>query len=360
MAEHSAADRTEKPTPERLRKARQEGQVAQSQEVSAALIMVILVIVLAVLAPSMGEAFRVMVVEGLCAGADVPSGGEIFRRFLPHQAAAALGQMTPVLVVCGLMSCFSSVIVSGLTYSPKVLKLDWSKINPAKGIKNVISMESLMRLLMSVLKMTAIGIICYLYVRDNVNAIFELRWASSPVRMGVGIASLVFGLMVRVCIMMLVIAGIDYAFQKWNLLKKMRMTKQEVKEERKQYEVAPEIKGRIRQIQMEMVRKRMLQDVPTADVVVTNPTHYAVALKYDMDAMDAPIVVAKGPDELAKRIKDIAREHQVPIVERPVLARSLYAACEIGKPIPSNLFVAVAEVLAMIYKLRKKRQKKHV
>ncbi len=360
MAEHSAADRTEKPTPERLKKARKEGQVAQSQEVSSALITAMLVIVLAVLAPSLCEMFRVMIVEGIHAGSIGPSGGEVFRQFLPRQFSAAMGQMTPILVVCGLMSCFSSIIVSGITYSPKSLKIDWGHVNPAKGIKNIISMESLMRLLMSILKMTAIGIICYLYLRDNVNTILELRWVSSPVRMGVGIASLVFGLMVRVCILLLVIAGIDYAFQKWNLLKKLRMTKQEVREERKQYEVAPEIKGRIRQIQYEMVRKRMLQDVPQADVIVTNPTHYAVALKYDMDRMDAPVVVAKGPDELAKRIKDIGREHQVPIIERPVLARALYAACEIGKPIPSNLFVAVAEVLAMIYKLRKKRQKKHV
>ncbi|MBN1554648.1 MAG: flagellar biosynthesis protein FlhB [Phycisphaerae bacterium] len=359
MAEHSAADRTEKPTPERLRKARKEGQVAQSQEVSSALITIIVVVVLAVLAPNMGKAFYTMVTQGISAAAEGPSGGEVFKRYFHLQASEALVQMAPLLVVCGLMSCFSSVIVSGLTYSPKVLKLDWSKINPAKGVKNVISLQSLMRLFMAILKMTVIGIICYLYLNENISTMLELRWAS-PVRAAAGIASLIFGLMVRVCVMLLIIAGIDYVFQKWNLMKKLRMTKQEVKEERKQYEVAPEIKGRIRQIQYEMVRKRMLQDVPTADVVVTNPTHYAVALKYDMEAMDAPIVVAKGPDELAKRIKDIAREHQVPIIERPVLARALYSACEIGHPIPSNLFVAVAEVLAMIYKLRKKRRKKYV
>jgi flagellar biosynthetic protein FlhB len=360
MAEHSAADRTEKPTPERLKKARQEGQVAQSQEVSSALITTILLVVLAVLMPGIGSALSTMVAEGIRAGAEGPSGGEIFRRLFYSQASQALVQMAPILVVCGLMSCFSSVIVSGLTFSPKSLKIDWSRVSPAKGIKNVISLQSLMRLFMSLLKMTAIGIICYLYLRDNISTMIDLRWSDSPVRMAVSIGSLIFGLMIRVCIMMLIIAGIDYAFQKWNLLKKLRMTKQEVKEERKQYEVAPEIKGRIRQLQFEMVRKRMLQDVPTADVVVTNPTHYAVALKYDMKTMDSPVVVAKGPDELAKRIKDIARENQVPIIERPVLARALYAACEIGSPIPSNLFVAVAEVLAMIYKLRKKRQRKHV
>lgn len=356
MADHSAADRTEKPTPERLRKARQEGQVAQSQEVSSALVIVILVVMLAVLAPNLAGAFCHMVTESLHAAAEGPAGGEVFRNYFHHQASVALAQTAPLLVVCGLMSCFSCVIVSGLTYSPKALKIDWSQLNPAKGIRQVVSLEALMRLLLALAKMIAVGIVCWLYLRDQTRTLLELRW-TQPRQTAVAIASLVFGLMIRVCVLLLVLAGLDYAFQKWNLLKKLRMTKQEIKEERKQYEVAPEIKSRIRQIQIQMVRKRMLQDVPKADVVVTNPTHYAVALQYDMQTMDSPIVVAKGQDELACRIRQIAREHQVPIVERPVLARALYASCEVGRPIPSSLFVAVAEVLAMIYKLRKKRQK---
>jgi flagellar biosynthetic protein FlhB len=134
------------------------------------------------------------------------------------------------------------------------------------------------------------------------------------------------------------------------------MSKQEIKEEHKQYEGSPEVRGRIRQLQYEMVNRRMLQDVPQADVVIANPTHFAVALKYDPGKMDAPLVLAKGPDELAKKIKEIAKEHNVPIVERPELARALYASVEVGQPVPEQLFVAVAEVLAMIYRLRRKRR----
>jgi flagellar biosynthetic protein FlhB len=357
MPDQPAGDRTEKPTPERLRKARREGQVAQSQEVGSALITGMVVVMLVMLGPAMCSWFSNMIREGINAGASGPAGGEVFRQFMHMQAAEMLGYLAPILIVCGAMSCFASVLVGGFVFSPKALKLDWNRVNPVKGIKNVISLQALVRLLMSILKMTVIGVVCYLYVRERSEVIVALRWAT-PAEAMRNIGSLVAGLMFRVCIALLIIAGLDFAFQKWNWYKKLRMTIQEVKEERKQYEVAPEVKGRIRQIQIEMVRRRMLQDVPTADVVVTNPTHVAVALKYEMETMDAPVVLAKGPDELCARIKEIAREHDVPIIERPVLARTLYASCEVGQAIPSDMFVAVAEVLAMIFRMKKKRRKK--
>jgi len=167
------------------------------------------------------------------------------------------------------------------------------------------------------------------------------------------LARLVFGLLVRVTVGMVVIAGADLLYQKWHYYSKMRMTKQEVREEQRQYEASPELKGRIRRAQHEMVRRRMLQEVPKADVVLANPTHVAVAIRYDRKAGGAPIVVAKGADLVSEKIKEIARAHNVPVLTRPSLARAIYSSADVGQPIGPDLFVAVAEVLAMIYRMRR-------
>ncbi len=356
MADSPASEKTEQATPERLRKAREEGRVAQSQEVPSAMITGGVLIVMVLYGSDMLGWFRLLVTEALLGVSGGPNGEEIFCDFLQKKGLEALVLMTPFLILCGAVSCFSSVIVSGLTYSPKALKFDFSRVNPMKGFKNVISGKAVVRLLTSLVKMIALGVICYLYMRDNMQAIILLRWAS-PAEAMFGIAELILGLMIRVVISLFVIGGLDFAYQKWTHSKDLRMTLQEVKQERKQYEVSPEMKRKMRMIQMEMTRKRMLQDVPTADVVLANPTHYAVALKYDRKTMAAPVVVAKGPDLLAQKIKQIAKENGVPVIEKPALTRALYAAVDIGQPVPSHMFIAVAEVLAMIFRLRKKRKR---
>lgn len=349
-------DKTEQPTAERLRKARQEGQVPQSQEVGSALVMGMLTVGLILLAPGLLDWFSTTVADGIRAGAGVPVGSVTFGTFLRAKTLAAMKQVAPLMIGCVVVGCFSNVLVSGLTYSPKALKLDLSRIDPVKGFKNLISVQALAKLGMSILKLLIIGTICWMYFSNQLASIIEMRWMSLP-EVAVRLGTLLMGLMLRICAVMLVIALVDMAFQKWNFIRKMKMTKQEVKEERKQHEVSSEVRGKIRQVQSEMARKRMLADVPDADVIVTNPTHVAVALKYDQETMSAPVVLAKGKDHIAQTIKDIARKHDVPIMERPVLARGLYKACEIGQPIPSQLFVAVAELLAMVYKLRRKRKR---
>lgn len=359
MADKPASEKTEQATPERLRKAREKGQVAQSQEVPSAIITGGVLVILALNGPAMLGWFRKMLAEALLTPTATTDSQGVFCDFLRTRGMESLVIIMPFLIICGVLSMASSVAISGLTFSPKVLKIDWSKVNPIKGFKNIISAKAVVRLIMSLLKMSVLGTICYLYIQDETLAIVHLRWAS-PAQAIVGIAGLILGLMTRVVVALFVIGGIDYVYQKWTHSKDMRMTRQEVKEERKQYEGSPEIKRKVRMIQMAMTSKRMLQAVPSADVVITNPTHFAVALQYDRKTMASPIVLAKGPDLLAQRIKGIAREHGVPIVERPALARSLYAAVEVGQPIPSNLFVAVAEVLAMIVRLRKKRKSKRV
>lgn len=353
MPESSASEKTEKATPERQRKAREEGRVAQSQEVPSAMITGGVLLLLALYGAEMLGWFRGLLSEAMLLVGGGPNGEQLFCDFMRVKGMESLMLITPFLILCGSISCFSSIVVSGLTFSPKALKFDFGRVNPIKGFKNVVSGKALVRLITALIKMVVIGTICYLYIRDNTQAIILLRWAN-PVGAMSGIAGLIFGLVLRVVMALFVIGGLDLAYQKWTHAKELRMTLEEVKQERKQYEVSPEIKRKMRMIQIESVRKRMLQEVPTADVVLANPTHFAVALKYDREKMAAPIVVAKGPDLLAQKIKEIAKKHGVPIVEKPTLARALYAAVEIGHPVPSDLFVAVAEVLAMIFRLRKK------
>ena len=355
MPGQSAADKTEKATPERLKKARQEGQVPASQEVPSAMILTAVLISLSVVMPKFIMWCKQTVILGFTAGAGGVESHETASQFLWESTSSMLQIIVPVLVIIAVVSVASSIMVSGLNYAPKALKWNFSRVSPIKGMKNVISMKSLVKLGMSLIKLFFIGTICYLYFMDNIDTLLKLRWCS-PLGMMSEIGALCIGVLVRIIIAMIIIAAVDFVYQKWNHGKELRMTKQEVKEERKQYETNPEIKGKMRSIQMQMSQKRMLADIPTADVVVCNPTHFSVAIKYDPDITPVPLVVAKGPDLLAQKIKEIARENNVPVVERPPLARALYAAVEVGQPVPNELFVAVAEVLAMIIKLKQKRK----
>ena len=252
------------------------------------------------------------------------------------------------------VSVFASFIASGWAFAPQAVKMRMSRISPVEGMKQLISLQGFVRMLVSVAKAALIMLIVYIYLRDRVGEYLALRWAS-PAGLISATGELVLGVAGRIAIGLAAIAGFDVVFQRWRYHRDLRMTREEVKEERKQHEVSPEVRNKIRGVQMEMARKRMLQEVPKADVVVTNPTHVAVALQYDAETMAAPVVLAKGGDMLCQKIKEIARTHDVPVVERPELARTLYAAVDVGHPIPETLFVAVAEVLAMIYRLRRKR-----
>jgi flagellar biosynthetic protein FlhB len=210
-------------------------------------------------------------------------------------------------------------------------------------------------LLVSIAKLAVILVIVYAYLRGKLDVCLSLRHATPDGALA-EMARLVFGVVARIAVALLAIAALELLFQRWKYKHDLRMTRQEVLEERRRHEISPQLRSRIRTVQIEMARKRMLQEVPSADVVVTNPTHVAVALRYDAGEMDAPQVIAKGGDFLCEKIKEIARANDVPIVQRPALARTLYETVELGESIPETLFVAVAEVLAMIYRLRRKRQ----
>jgi len=354
MPEKPASERTEEATPERLKKAREEGQVPQSRELPSAIMIGVLLLSLGLFGGGMfrwlaaevrwGVTIRPLGLAGQCA---LPAA-------LGLKAASALWATAPFLAVAAAASLFGSLLTSGWAFAPKAAQVRFDRISPVTGLKTLFSARSLVRLLISLLKLSVILGIVYFYLSDKLAACCALRWTTAG-GTAVGISRLVVGLMGRIALAIFAIAGIDVLYQRRKYRKELRMTRQEVKEERKQHEISPELRGRIRGIQIEMVRKRMLQEVPTADVVITNPTHVAVALRYDAESMEAPQMVAKGADLLCEKIKEIARAHGVPIVYRPELARAIYAAVEVGQSIPEVLFVAVAEVLAMIYRLRRRR-----
>jgi flagellar biosynthesis protein FlhB len=262
--------------------------------------------------------------------------------------------MLPILLglmTAGIVGC---VAVSGFNFAPNALKLNLMALNPFKGMGNLFSSRSAVTLLVSILKLIVVIVIAYIFLRDQIATITNLRWAWSE-QILVAVAQLIFGVWIRLTIAILIIAIAEALYQKWKYINDLKMTKQEVKEEHKMEEGSPEVKRRIRVLQYEMSVNRLLQEVPKANVILVNPTHVAVALKYDAKKMEAPLLVAKGGDHLCEKIKEIGRSYGVPIIHRPELARSIFANVEPGQAIPEALYVAVAEVLAMIYRLRHRR-----
>lgn len=349
MADGSA-DKNLPPTAERLKKARQQGQVPMSTEVASAMMIAALLIVLAMMSPSLGRFFSGQVTEALSFKYQ-PMQTEDFANVMRAKVYQGFGALAPFLLGAMVASVAGSVLVSGWSLSPKAAGIKLSRLNPFTGFKELISAKSFMNLLMSLVKLTVILLIVYDYLRDKLGTCLALMEMPAQAIMA-AIGSVVFGVAVRICLAMMVIAAADMVYQRWKYKRDLKMSLQDVKDERKNHDGNPQIKSRIRSVQVEMVRKRMLQAVAEADVVLVNPTHVAVALKYDTDAMAAPTVMAKGGDLLCEKIKEIARAHRVPIVHRPELARAIFKTCEINEPIPEVLFVAVAEVLAMIYRMQ--------
>jgi len=265
--------------------------------------------------------------------------------------------LLPIFIAIAVISIASNVAQGGLAVSPESLKFKFNKLNPVEGVKKIFSKNGLVNLAKSLVLITAIGIVSWQVVRDHMTlfprlVLMDVRqifyWATT----------ISFKILMRVTVLMIVVAIADYIFQKYQFKQQLKMTKQEIRDEYKEMEGDPTTKRRIRRIQLELARKRMMNDVPTADVVITNPTHYAAALSYKMDSMAAPKVIAKGANLVAQRIKDIAREHDIPIVENKPLAQALYKTVKIGDYIPMNLYKAVAEILAYVFKARNMYQQR--
>ncbi len=348
-------DKTEAPTPRRREEAREEGQVARSMELGSAMVLVTALLLIKAFGPSMVGCLKGITIDSLTY---FPSRdftingvtGYLARLLLQTGTAVA-----PLLIGVAVVGFLSSALQVGLVFSPKALQFKAERINPLTGIARMFSAKAGVELLKSIAKILIVGYIVFSFLRAKHADIQSLVGGDYLTSCTV-IGGLTWALLMRSALCLFVIAALDYIFQKSQLEKQLRMTKQEVKEDYKRTEGDPLLRSRIRQKQREMSGQRMMLEVPKADVVVTNPTHYAVALKYDSGSSAAPIVVAKGQRLIAQRIKDIATEAHVPIVENVQLARALYASVEVGQEIPADLYQAVAEILAYVYKLSHRLQ----
>lgn len=356
MPDQPAAEKTEQPTPRKLRKAQERGQVAQSRELAAAVTLLVLLLALAVLAPGLFRWSKSQLESGLSIGTtDALSSPEALLNVL-HRNLIDIAIVTlPLFAALSLAGIFTSIAVGGLAFTPGGLRFNWNAVNPAHVVQSLFSKRSLVRLLASILKLFFVSIIVWFYLRNKLEALAALRWAWSNEIMA-AMAKIIFGLGLRVGLAILIIGLADAFYQKWQHVQELKMTRQEVKQERKDTEGAPEIKARIRRIQFEMSMRRLRQEIPKASVILVNPTHVAVALKYEARTMEAPVLLAKGADHLAERIIGIGRSYGIPIVRRPQIARAIYATVKPGQPIPESLYMAVAEVLAMIYRLRHEKR----
>lgn len=353
-------EKTEEPTQKKLTDARKEGQVAKSQELSHAINLVVVFVLLRIVGFYMGTRFMEMftwVYEGI-PSTIVQTGGNLsvrdFCNYINRCALQLLLILLPVLLTGFTVSVIVNLVQVKWAPTAKPLAPKFNKLSPLSGVKRLFSMEKLFELLKSVVKIFVIGYMAYITLRDKVGMILLLENIS--LKEGVGLVlETVLDMGFRIAILYIVVGVADYAYRKWKFHKDMMMTKQEVKDEYKNSEGDPQIKGKIRQKMREVSQRRMMQAIPQADVVITNPTHFAVALKYDLEIATAPIVVAKGADLLAQKIKDIARENEVEIVENKPLARMIYHNVELGSMIPPELYQAVAEVLAFVYNVKEQK-----
>lgn len=354
MAEQPVAEKTYHPTFRKLQKARERGHLPQSQELMSVATLLVLVAMVTLLGPSLVRWFIVQIRHGLSCENVVFSDPEAFIAFINGKIIDLILVILPVLAALFVSAVLAGIVVSGFNFSPGAIELKFNKLNPVTGFSNLVNVRSFVKLLTSILKLLCVALVVWFYIRSRLDVFAKLRWTWSTEILAVT-ARLILGLLIRVSVVMLIIALGDVIFQKWKYIHDLKMTRQEVKQDRKDTEGSPEVKGRIRRIQIEMASRRMLREVPKASVVLVNPTHVAVALRYDSKQMDAPIMVAKGADHLAERIREIARAYGIPIVRRPELARTIYSTVKPGNPIPEALYVAVAEVLGMIYRLRRKK-----
>ncbi|AHC14600.1 flagellar biosynthesis protein FlhB [Salinispira pacifica] len=348
--------RTEEPTEQKIRKAREDGKVAKSQDVSSTIVLLGSIAVLAFFGRGMFNTMQDMVKYylGFVANPPVEGSGVLFRAFFSFFLRLTL----PVAITAFVMAILGNLIQVGFLFTTKPLKPDFKKIAPnfPKYFKRtLLSTEALFNLSKSIVKVVIVVSISFFNVFIRLEEITGL--VRRPFMEGVFlVADIAFLIILEAAIVMLIFSLIDYWFQRKQHRESLKMTKQEVKEERKNFEGDPQVKARLKERMREILQSNMMRKVPEADVVVTNPTHFAVALEYQKESMNAPMVTAKGQDHIAQRMKAIAAEHQVPVMENKPLARALYADVEIGDQIPAQHYQAVAELLKMVYRMNNQKE----
>ncbi len=351
MAEESFQEKTEQATPKRREESAKKGQVAKSQELNSAVVLMSALGGLYMLGGMMYRDLSGFTIDILSSPHTVDvSLGNIWNLAVTW-AMFYFGVSGPIMLVLATAALVVSVSQVGFTINEEALSLKLQRLDPIAGAKRLISKRSLVELVKGLLKIGIVGYVSYITITP------ELGTMATLLDVGIGstfayIAMMIMRVGFRTALILLILAVLDYAYQRWEHNNSIKMTKQEVKEEQKQTEGDPQVKMRIRSLQREAARRRMMDEVPEADVVITNPTHFAIAVKYDPEMMAAPMVVAKGQNLVAQKIKEIARKNDIPCVENKPLAQTLFKAAEIGQEIPRDLYKAVAEVLAYVFRLR--------
>jgi len=350
-------ERTEDPTEKRKQQAREKGQVARSKEMGTAFVLVSAAVAFmwfgGALFDGLRSVFQQFFVLDRTQAFDT---SKMFEAF-----AIAFGEIIwPVLIIFAFITVFTffgNSWLGGINFAWKAMAPKFSRMNPLNGFKRMFGVQALVELVKGIAKFLVVAVSAFLLLAWQHDNILQISMGQMPNMMANALDILLWMFLLMCCSIFLIVV-IDAPFQLWKHQKDLKMSKQEVKDEHKDSEGSPEVKGRIRRLQMEMANRRMMQEVPKADVVVTNPTHYAVAIKYDDKGGKAPVLLAKGTDETAAKIREIALEYDIPLVQSPALARSVYHTTELEQEIPQGLFVAVAQVLAYVYQLKMHRKGK--
>ena len=353
MAEESFEERTEEPSPKRRQEAREKGNVAKSTEINSVLVLLMGLLTLRVLGPWIYEQIVGTTIKSFQMISQSTLNQTSLISYFRESVITFLKLSLPVSLLILFVGISANVIQIGFLLTIQPIMPNLEKINPLSGLKRMFSLRSIVEAVKSILKMTIIGIVAYLTIKGEFSNMLTLCNASVGA-IWLFILDVGYTIVFRIALVLIVLAIFDFIYQRFEHEKKLKMTHQEVKEERKQMEGDPQVKARIRSLQREMARRRMMEEVPKATVVVTNPTTLAIAIRYESSEMETPRVIAKGKYHIAEKIKEIAKKENIPVVEDKPLARAMFDQVEPGDEIPIEFFNAVAEILSYVYKLKNK------
>ncbi|MDX9687290.1 flagellar biosynthesis protein FlhB [Halopseudomonas formosensis] len=357
MAEDSGQERTEEPTAKRQKESREKGQVARSKELNTLAVVMVAAVGLLMLGPRLAQRLMDLMVYNFSIEREALYNTDSMGLHLLSSLNHGFSGLAPLLFMLLVAALVGPVLLGGWLFSAKLLAPKGERLNPLAGLKRMFSIKALVELLKALAKFLVVLVMALVVLNMRTDDLLAL--GNQPLPTAITHSAWVLGTsLVLLASALILIAAVDVPFQIWDNKQKTKMTKQEVRDEYKDSEGKPEVKSRVRQLQREMAERRMMGEVPKADVVITNPTHYAVALKYDPVQSGAPVVVAKGADFLAQKIREVATEHDVIVLESPPLARAVYYSTELEQPIPAGLYLAVAQVLAYVYQIRQYQQGK--
>ncbi|PKG78207.1 flagellar biosynthesis protein FlhB [Shewanella sp. Actino-trap-3] len=352
MAENdSSQERDEEPTEKRLEQAREKGQVARSKELGTAAVLLAASVGFSMTGPAIAKGLHTIMKQLFTMERDQIFDTNSMFRVWGVVGNELAGPLISFIALLAFVAFLGNIVLGGISFSVKAFMPKGSKLNPMNGFKRMFGTQALVELTKGIAKFVVVALSAYFLLKFYFIDILTLSSDHLPGNIYHSLELLIW-MFIVLCSSMLLIVIIDVPFQIWNHKKQLKMTKQEIKDEYKDSEGKPEVKGKIRQMQQEMAQRRMMTEVPNADVIVVNPEHYAVAVKYDVSRSSAPFLIAKGVDDVAFRIREIAREHNVAIVSAPPLARAIYHTTKIDQQVPEGLFTAVAQVLAYVFQLR--------